>query len=89
LTHLSQGNFGSAGSDLSAIFLNGDLVGTLASFSAIEDFVEIYEWYQLTHASPPLADLIIQIDNLPQINVVRFISNKPGVKRKMACFSSG
>ncbi len=87
-TDLSQGNFANAAKDLNAIFLNGNLAGTLASFSAIEDFVETFEWFQLTNASPPLTDLAIQIDSLPLVNIVRWIASKPGVIRKMACFSS-
>ena len=87
LADLSQGNFGTAGSDLSKIFLNGDLSGVLASFSAIEDFVETYEWFQLMNATPALTQLTIQIDSLPPVNVVRWIASKSGVRRKMSCFS--
>jgi hypothetical protein len=87
-TDLFNANFGQAARTLSTIFLNQDLAGTLASFSPVEDFVVIYEWFQLLSANPPLTDLIIQIDSLPQINIVRWIASKPGVRRKMACFSS-
>ena len=88
--HLHQGNFGNAGagSDLLKILANTDLVGTLASFTAIEDFVETYEWFQLISANQPLIDLEFQIDSLPpRRNIVQSIANKPGVQRKMACFS--
>lgn len=87
LADLSQGNFGAAGSDLSKIFLNGDLAGVLASFSAIEDFVKTYEWFQLINATPPLTQLTIQIDGFPQVNIVRWIASKPGATRKMSGFS--
>jgi hypothetical protein len=84
---LSNADFGQAGSRLSTIALDRDLAGTLAAFSPVEDFVEIYEWFQLLSANPRLTDLVIRIGRLPEINIVRWIASKPGVKRKMACFS--
>jgi hypothetical protein len=85
-TQLSRGNFAQAVTALSAIFLDRDLAATLASFTAIEDFVETYEWFQLISAMPPLTELTIKIGPLQPINVVQRITNKPGVRRKMACF---
>ena len=84
--HLSHADFGQAGSALRAILLDQDLISTLASFSPIEDFVESYEWFALLSANPPLTKFTIQIDNLPPINILGQIANKPGLRRKMACF---
>jgi hypothetical protein len=86
-TDLSNGNFAAAARNLSNIFLDTDLASTLASFSPIEDFVVTYEWLQFVSANPPLTDLSIRVDGFPQVNLVRWLPNKGGVRRKLACFS--
>jgi hypothetical protein len=89
-TDLLDGNFGQmgAGRELSTIVLNRDLAGILASFSPIEDFVEVYEWLQLRSATPPLAKLEIRVGRVLSVNLVGWLASKDGVKRKLACFSS-
>jgi hypothetical protein len=85
-THLSRANFRQARGGLQSMFHDTEAPGALATFSPIEDFVEAYEWHVLLSARPPLTDLTIQIPGYPPYNLVSGIANKPGLRRKMACF---
>jgi len=85
-SHLSRTNYRQAGGGLRSIFQDTEAAGTLATFSSVEDFVEAYEWHVLLSAKPPLTDLTIQIPGYPPYDIVRGIANKPGLRRKLACF---
>jgi hypothetical protein len=86
LARLSRGDFPGAGGELLTTLRDADIASLLASFSAIEDFVETYEWLQLLSASTPLTDLRFQIGGVSSGNLVQWISNKPGLRRRFACF---
>jgi hypothetical protein len=85
-SHLSRANFRQASGGLRSMFHDTEAAGALATFSPIEDFVEAYEWRVLLSAKPPLTDLTIQIPSYPPYDLVSGIAQKPGLRRKIACF---